>query len=340
MAQSLRDARDLPSKRPRQMIKRWSDSLLNSLRQIQPSKSDRLLLATGDDFVLLALAETLRKIETHFAVDVLFHFALTDSGQPSVAQDRTLHRIGEQTRRVIDEIGVERVRFFATTQQLAEQWNQADLPILVKAIPYPTRPREVVQPGDEKVGATLHAPLNLVLAGAPRAEKGSRNIQEFLGAISAQISSGQFKISLQGQKSLAKASQPGIEVLPNRLETGEYHSWLDTADIGLFLYEPNRYEARCSGVMLEMLVRGIPVVVPDGCWLSDTLRDLGRGGAIYGDPAEIPGLLKRCRRDYASLRRDAMQIATVVAKRHEAAKTLDELGLPDVITHGASRVAA
>src|SRR5690606_37144636 len=37
-------------------------------------------------------------------------------------------------------------------------------------------------------------------------------------------------------------------------------------------YDARRYFARCSGVLLEMLIAGIPVIVPAGSWLSHQLR--------------------------------------------------------------------
>ncbi len=39
------------------------------------------------------------------------------------------------------------------------------------------------------------------------------------------------------------------------------------------LYDPTRYYARCSGVLLEMLCAGVPVLVPAGGWLADQIED-------------------------------------------------------------------
>jgi len=47
-----------------------------------------------------------------------------------------------------------------------------------------------------------------------------------------------------------------------------YAEVLCSADVGLMLYDSTRYYARCSGVLLEMLCAGVPVLVPAGGWLA------------------------------------------------------------------------
>jgi len=52
------------------------------------------------------------------------------------------------------------------------------------------------------------------------------------------------------------------------MDANAYLKWIQSADIGLFLYDSRRYYTRCSGVLIEMLACGNPVIVPAGCWLS------------------------------------------------------------------------
>jgi len=51
-----------------------------------------------------------------------------------------------------------------------------------------------------------------------------------------------------------------------------YAQLLCSADAGLMLYDSTRYYARCSGVLLEMLCAGVPVLVPAGGWLADQIE--------------------------------------------------------------------
>ena len=56
------------------------------------------------------------------------------------------------------------------------------------------------------------------------------------------------------------------------LPLARYAELLCGADVGLMLYDATRYYARCSGVLLEMLCAGVPVLVPAGGWLADQIE--------------------------------------------------------------------
>ena len=51
------------AKRPTQMLRQWSDDLARLLAEVRPTASDSLLVNTGDDFALLALANAMKRAE-------------------------------------------------------------------------------------------------------------------------------------------------------------------------------------------------------------------------------------------------------------------------------------
>jgi hypothetical protein len=57
------------------------------------------------------------------------------------------------------------------------------------------------------------------------------------------------------------------------LSTEKYLDLIRDSDIGLLLYDADQYYARCSGVMVEMLKAGVPVIVPAGCWMADQIAE-------------------------------------------------------------------
>jgi hypothetical protein len=61
--------------------------------------------------------------------------------------------------------------------------------------------------------------------------------------------------------------------VPYPLNMADYVDLIRTADVGLFLYDSRRYFARCSGILLETLCSGVPVIVPAGCWLADQIAE-------------------------------------------------------------------
>jgi hypothetical protein len=56
------------------------------------------------------------------------------------------------------------------------------------------------------------------------------------------------------------------------LSLGQYADLVHSTDIGLLLYDSAIYYARCSGLLLEMLIAGVPVIVPAGCWLAEQIH--------------------------------------------------------------------
>lgn len=59
-----------------------------------------------------------------------------------------------------------------------------------------------------------------------------------------------------------------VELMDRALAAEQYDRLVEHSDIGLLLYLRENYYARTSGVLLEYLSAGIPVIVPANTWLS------------------------------------------------------------------------
>jgi hypothetical protein len=298
------------------------------------------LINTGDDFALLALVAAMKKCQLNrLRIDLIFHFALYHAGQSDRKQ--RLREIGRQIRWATAEMKAHDLHLHATTQNLAAQLRETESGATINAIPYPTRSGQLATVDSAR-------PWKVVLAGLPRAEKGRAAIIELLTAMeSSALKQRRFRVSLQMpaqrwqsmvpvtlhaayQRAAAGSDREPIEVMTDNLSTEAYHAWLDTADIGVFLYEPDRYLARCSGVLLEMLARGVPVIVPDRCWLADQVRLAGGHrsiGFIYQDRSEIPDLLTQFSRHRDAIRRRSLEHAAKIRRRHNGQNTLLAMGL-------------
>lgn len=330
-----------PKRRPLDMLRQWSDDLARLLTDLKPTPSDSLLINTGDDFALLALAAAMRKCRLErMRIDVIFHFALYHADQ--LDRRQRLRQIGRQIRWATADLQAHDLHLHATTHNLAAQLRETESGATINPIPYPTRVCKLA------AGASTR-PWKVVLAGLPRAEKGRGAIIELLTAMeTSALKQHRFRVSLQMpaqrwqamvpvtlhgayQRAVAGSDREPIEVMTDNLSTQAYHAWLDTADIGVFLYEPDRYVARCSGVLLEMLARGVPVIVPDHCWLADQVRLAGGHrsiGFIYQDRAEIPDLLTQFSRHREAIQRRSLEHAAKIGQQHNGKNTLLEMGLP------------
>mgnify|MGYP001812826204 CR=1 FL=1 len=326
-------------KRPTRMLSRWADDLARLLGKVQPTRSDCLLVNTGDDFALLALARAMRQATIPpIRIDVLFHFALYESGQPDRA-DR-LRLMGRQIRAAMDSLRPHDVYLHATTDSLADQLRELECGYPIRSVPYPTRPCDPASGSGSE-------PLRAIIAGMPRAEKGKDAMTAVLGGVEGLLKAGRYRLSMQlpadrwraivppslqriGEESMPGESTRALEIITRNLDTETYHRWLSMADVGLFLYEPARYVARCSGVLLEMLARGIPVIVPDGCWLASQVRLAGGHrsiGFIYQDRAEIPDLMRQLAKRREEIQSRAKAYAMKIAERHNGRNSLLSMGI-------------
>lgn len=327
------------SHRPTRMLRQWSNGLARLLKTTEPTSSDRLLINTADDFALLALARTMQRVEVPpMRIDVLFHFAIYESSQGDRAA--RMRQLGRQMRACLKALSRHEVHLHATTDALAEQLREVECGHPIRSIPYPTRPCSLSTGSQDNR-------LTAVIAGMPRAEKGKAAITSLLSDIEeGHLRQGRYRLSLQlpqdRWRSMVPASlqrcceeaAPGqskqpLEVITNHLPTEAYHRWLSTADLGLFLYDPQRYEARCSGILLELLARGVPVIVPDHCWLAGQVRQAGGHrsiGFIYQDRSEIPDLMRQflARREEILPRSQAY--AATIADRHNGRNALLAMG--------------
>ena len=352
--QQLRDRLIRPDRHPRRMLQEYADDLERVFRQLHVKSDDILMLNTSDDFSLLGLAQAIQisRSKAPMNIHALFHFAVHEAGQRDAYKRSVL--FANQINETLQQICPHRIHLHATTNPLTEQMIQSGVTTPVTSVPYPTRPRLVSR------RRSAEGRAKVVLAGLPRQEKGRAAISGLLKELSPSLIDDDvhclsmqmpvnrwqsmipdslrstYETALARPLNLDPTRRPTepVEVLTADLDTDTYHGWLDTADIGLFLYEPHRYVARCSGVLLEMLSRGVPVLVPDHCWLADYVRQVGGNrpcGLIYQSRATIPDDLHEIAKNYSLYRSSAILVADRIGREHAGANTLATMGIQDRI---------
>ena len=110
-----------------------------------------------------------------------------------------------------------------------------------------------------------------------RREKGKRMLRPVVDCLVDSLSARQIQFWVQASPRTARrfigrkwtrnlhihdhvpaASDDPIVALHNPLGRDEYLKLIRQSDIGLFLYDSNRYHARCSGILVEMSAAGKP----------------------------------------------------------------------------------
>ena len=80
----------------------------------------------------------------------------------------------------------------------------------------------------------------------------------------------------EARAALGRLPPDKVSLLDEPLNSRDYCQLNRQCDIGLLPYNRSRYHARCSGVLVELLSAGVPVVVPAGTWLADQLAEPNR----------------------------------------------------------------
>ena len=250
---------------------------------------DHVFLPTLSELDLLGLARFLKDTPKTPSVDwhVQFHFNLFEGREPDYrTQFERVASIRQQLRKAIDQISQHKVHYYTTSEPLARQYNLLGVAGF-DSLAYPVNPRFHTQP----VRREDDGPLRITCAGVPRHEKGQTHFRDIVremwrdyfdtGDVQLVIQSKAWDFDLGQSLPWPKPGRHRQEPMINQpivymdhpLPIDQYAELIQRADIGLLMYDSERYYARRAGVLGEMLTAGVPVVVPAGCWLSEQIAE-------------------------------------------------------------------
>jgi glycosyltransferase involved in cell wall biosynthesis len=269
--------------RPEVMLDDFATELVPVLKEFKPTDNDKILFATCDDFCALAIAEAFRRADLPASVDlhILSHASFLEQRECEWAANKcNSPHFARQIALTRKNLLPHRVHFWATTEELARQLNWVAGVPLWAPVCYPVRNSLSPMKRDSPV------PRRILLGGAIRSEKGLSRIAKLVGRLwDTHLESGRWQIAMQVPENLHSSVLPRnllskvaewaelgdkapVILSAGHLDSESYERMLQTADLGLFLYDGRRYYTRCSGVLVEMLACGIPVIVPAASWLS------------------------------------------------------------------------
>lgn len=215
------------------------------------------------------------------------------------------------------------IRFYTDTDELTRQYNMLGMaPFRTAPIPHTHTPVATV---------ANRKPLRLIYVGDARAEKGYHWIPRIVNDLwDDYVATGRISFHLQSNFNIPQgepeaviareqlrqlgARQPGaVELIDRPMTSEQYKAFLLSGDINLLLYDTNNYYARSSGILVESLSAGVPVIVPEGSWLARQFR--GAVQSHWRTQAESPGVLQRV--DMAHLRWQIHGSTKTVTPLHE-----------------------
>ncbi len=177
---------------------------------------------------------------------------------------------------------------YSTTESLSAQLQHC-LGEPFQTLPYPVSPALAAL----RAGVGRNHPLRAGCAGLARPEKGAEHWTKIVDALKDDyFATGRTAPLALQSNSLDELPEPLRGLTADLASPGEggsaqspvllanwplsppdYLRFLGSSDLGLLMYDPLVYHVRCSGVLVEMLSAGVPLVAPAGCWLADQIAE-------------------------------------------------------------------
>lgn len=187
-------------------------------------------------------------------------------------------------------------RFFCDTDSLSQQYANLAGEVPVSTIPIP----HGLDDNALRRRAKMATPACITYLGNARTEKGYHLLPQAIAALrrdfletrrvrfvvqsNASLSLEEGVISA-ARRRLASYGPDKVELVRRDLTTSEFQSLLFGSNLILLPYQAERYRRRSSGILVQAMVAGIPVVVPAGTWLSEAApRD---AAVVFDDPARL-----------------------------------------------------
>jgi glycosyltransferase involved in cell wall biosynthesis len=160
-------------------------------------------------------------------------------------------------------------------------------------------------------GLRRASPIVVSYFGDARREKGYHRLPGVADLVRPALDRGDVRLVIQsnfnlpgGETGIAHAREllkagRGIEILDEPLVDEDYCRRMAATHLLVLPYDADRYVARTSGILAEAIHAGVPVVVPDGTWLSEQLRRHGAG--VSFDPWQSDGLERSVERALTNL---------------------------------------
>jgi hypothetical protein len=278
----------------RRMVDHFAEDLAQLFGQLRSAPGDHIFIPTlsEDDLVgLLAFFGRHSSAVSAATWHLQFHFSVYDGREPDAAQNTRLQGLKQLFARAATTLPYDRVRFYTTTEILAEQFNGLGAATF-EALPYPVNPALLEKTRRVRLA---NSPVRVTCAGGVRPEKGTAGLggvvnplwREYFDTRRLQLvvqakRLGKLPRDLRRHARYDRQSAaprecieqpPKVAVVRWPLSSESYLDLIRDSDIGLLLYDAQQYYARCSGVMVEMLKAGVPVIVPAGCWMGDQIAE-------------------------------------------------------------------
>ncbi|MDZ4798556.1 MAG: hypothetical protein SGI92_10375 [Bryobacteraceae bacterium] len=250
------------------------------LRDLEVGPGDIIFIPTLSAIEFIGLSELLKRTAPGPSWHLLFRRDIYPGRESGYAQQEwQVSGLRASFATAQPKLKGHDVRYYTDTDELTAQYNRlGQYPFRTAPIPHTHPPAPAARSAD--------GPLRVIYVGDARREKGYQYIPRLVEDLwSGYIVTGRVSFCLQSNFNiplgepevviarqqldlLAKRAPEAIELLKQPLTSEQYKDLLLSGDINLVLYDRDNYYARSSGILVESLSAGIPVIAPANTWLS------------------------------------------------------------------------
>ena len=197
-----------------------------------------------------------------------------------------------------------------------------------------TVPCPVFAPKKYNINSTSNDEIKALYTGAARKDKGFNDLVKFIEQTSMDIN-----FHIQAPKPhnghYDQAILPSISLLKKLMQTKknlsvsyespsqEAFQMLFINSITLLLYEKKEYENKFSGILLDSLYMGAPVIATEGTWFSSIVSEYNCGIIIKStDRDDIEYAITKLTKNYAQYSRRALDAGNSLYIKHNPKNTL------------------
>ena len=264
----------------------------------------RIFIATAGRTDLLLLEWATRRQIPSGKVFCFFHWL-----NLNVRKQEQLSRIARRQPAII---------LLAPTELVAAQLRECGFHD-VRVVPYP------ITPSSMSDGEQAPVFRHILSAGAARADKGIAHVVSFIEYLAdigeaipvvVQTSPDHYDkcddTTRKALERLVALSYPSLRVNSETLPAAEYHSLFQGA-ICLQLYNQRDFADRISGITLDAMSCGAPVVTLSGTWIARTIKRFSAGEVLeVPDPQLLLATVRRIVADYECYQQNACKAGEVL----------------------------
>jgi len=162
--------------------------------------------------------------------------------------------------------------------------------------------------------------LPALVQAMPR-ESGGRVVRSVV-QITSDSPDPRVRATLEELRRMERALPSGtLELRASPVPMQVYYSWVRSAGIMALPYVSDKYNASTSGIFVEAICFGVPVLAPANSWMADMIEEAQRAhglriGEVFAALEQIPAIVACMASDLAQYRADVNRFSVIWRRTH------------------------